>query len=333
MFRVQNNVPEVYPDKSRDFQMFCRLFDVAFSSVKQSIDTMENITDTMSCDAVLLPLLKDKLGFFSAFELSDTELRYVLQAFPAIIRYKGSQQAITYITNLYSRLVSAISSAAEVQLRVDNGNYVLEVSSEKAIVKTQLLFELLKYVLPTGYIIDYFVTEYQNSESQFYTHNKLVYSDGLFLQLVDPELTSCSYLTTSDNKLCCIIDGKKHFPLIREIDGTIETQLQDRDNPPCVLKYTSDRRLAFYQGGELTHYIIVDTSGSFPTLKLVAISDVEDTSVLTMFQFKNNQYIVQTEKGTFSLGMKLRASKIVIRKDVSTESAELSNIVGTTTIT
>lgn len=333
MFRIQNNVPEVYPDKSRDFQMFCRLFDTAFSSVKQSIDTMENITDTKSCDAVLLPLLKDKLGFFSSFEFSDIELRYILQAFPAIIRYKGSQQAITYIANLYSRLISSISSAAQVQLRVNNGSYILEVSSEKAIVKTQLLFELLKYVLPTGYVIDYFVTEYQNSDSQFYTVNNLVYSDGLFLQLVDTGLKDCSYLTGDRNNLYCVVDEEKQLPLPKEILGTIETQKQGSVTTTFSLRYTSDRRLAFYKDNELTHYIVVDESGDYPELKLFAVEDITDTAMLTMFQFEKNQYVVKLSSGTFALGMKLKSSKIVISKDVTTESAEISNIVGITTVT
>lgn len=176
MFRVQNNVPEVYPDKSRDFQMFCRLFDVSFNSVKQSIDSIQYVTDTQSCDASLLQLLKDKLGFFSSLDLSDTELRYVLQAFPTIMRYKGSNQAIIYVTNLYSRLISSVSTSAEVRILVNNDQYQIEVSSEKAVAKSGLLLELLKYVVPTGYVIDYFVTEYHDSATQLFTTNSLLYN-------------------------------------------------------------------------------------------------------------------------------------------------------------
>jgi len=175
MFRVQNNVPEVYPDKSRDFQMFCRLFDVSFNSVKQSIDSLQYVTDTQACDARLLPLLKSKLGFFSNLDLSDTDIRYVLQAFPTIVRYKGSYQALVYVTNLYSRLVSSIATSEEVRILSNKEEYRIEVSSEKAVAKSELLFELLKYVLPTGYVIDYFITEYHDSATQLFTTNSLLY--------------------------------------------------------------------------------------------------------------------------------------------------------------
>ena len=30
MFRVENNVPDVYVQESRDFQLFCKLYDLAF---------------------------------------------------------------------------------------------------------------------------------------------------------------------------------------------------------------------------------------------------------------------------------------------------------------
>ena len=45
MFRLQNNVPEVYVDKSRDFQLFCRLYDSCFGGVKFSIDSMSRLTN------------------------------------------------------------------------------------------------------------------------------------------------------------------------------------------------------------------------------------------------------------------------------------------------
>ena len=173
MFRLQNNVPEVYPDKSRDFQMFCRLFDVSFNSVKQSIDSLQYATDTLLCDSSILPLLKTKLGFFSDIELSDKELRYILQAFPTLIRYKGSYQALVYVSNLYSRLIGHADSIRVIHNRDD---FKIEVSSEEGISRSQVLFELLKYVLPTGYVIDYFITKYHDSGTQLVTTNSLVYN-------------------------------------------------------------------------------------------------------------------------------------------------------------
>ena len=53
-----------------------------------------------------MQLLKTKLGLFTHKESSDDELRQVLQAFPTIIRYKGSERAINLIIALYSRITN-----------------------------------------------------------------------------------------------------------------------------------------------------------------------------------------------------------------------------------
>lgn len=331
MFRTQNNVPEVYPDKSRDFQMFCRLFDAAFGSVKQSIDTMENITDTKTCDAVLLPLLKDKLGFFSDSSFSDTELRYILQAFPAIIRYKGSLQAILYIENLYSRLVSSVSSAAPVQINPFGGDYVIEISSEKAVVKTQLLFELLKYVLPAGYTIDYYVTEYHESVSQFYTQNSLIYSDGLFVQLLDSSIKNYVPLTGTTTNLYCEVDGTLQFLLPYDVDGGIPTQKFERDLPTHTLQFTADRNLVFYKGAERTHYLVAKEIDGDWKLCAVSVNDINKQSA-TKYSLTDGCYVFNTGSENRTIGLKRSVSKIVIRKDVDSDSKELSNIVNTTTI-
>lgn len=94
MFRLQNHVPEVYADQSRDFQLFCRLYDACFCGVKFSIDSMARVTSTQFCDSSILELLKTKLGLFSTVTVDTNELRYLLQAFPTIIRYKGSKQSV-----------------------------------------------------------------------------------------------------------------------------------------------------------------------------------------------------------------------------------------------
>lgn len=175
MLRTQNNVPEVFPNKSRDFQLFCRLYDVAFSGVKQSIDSMQQITDTTRCNSALLELLSDKLGFFTSVGTSDEELRYILNAFPTIIRYKGSQLALKYTVNLYTRLIAAMTTASEISVDVINGKYIIEVSSSEKIYNSKLLAELLKYILPGGYSVDYFETYTAETVTSFTAKSALSY--------------------------------------------------------------------------------------------------------------------------------------------------------------
>ena len=154
VFRLENNVPEVYPEKSRDFQLFCRLYDLAFNSTKFSIDSLQRASSTKECDAVLLELLKTKLGLFTHKEASDDELRQVLQAFPTIIRYKGSERAINLIIALYSRITntSDFASYDKVALRE---NHELLIVFTKKLANDTLILEMLKFVLPTGYPVRY----------------------------------------------------------------------------------------------------------------------------------------------------------------------------------
>ena len=112
MLRLENNTPSIYCQKSRDFQLFCRLYDIAFNSTKFSIDSLQRASSTKECDAVLLELLKTKLGLFTHKESSDDELRQVLQAFPTIVRYKGSERAINLILALYSRITNTSDFAS-----------------------------------------------------------------------------------------------------------------------------------------------------------------------------------------------------------------------------
>ena len=50
VFRIEKNVPEIYVRESRDFQLFCRLYDCVFDGVKFDIDSMLNVLDTHSCN-------------------------------------------------------------------------------------------------------------------------------------------------------------------------------------------------------------------------------------------------------------------------------------------
>lgn len=170
MFRIQDMVPEVYPDQSRDFQMFCRAYDVAFNGVKQAIDSMNNLSSTQLCDSSVLELLQSKLGFFSSIAATDSDMRYVLQAFPHIMKYKGSKKAVEYIVNLYSRLVSATDISIDIREA-----RVIELSSNTPIKKTDLLVALLKYIIPTGYTVDYYITSIVDKTTNISTQSKLDY--------------------------------------------------------------------------------------------------------------------------------------------------------------
>lgn len=148
MFRVENNVPEVYVHKSRDFQLLSRLYDLAFQDVKKSILSLERLTDTNSCNTLVLPLLGTKVGFFTNSTTPDEMYRKVLSAFPLIIRHKGSAKGLQLVVNLFERLINT-----PVTLILEENKAIITFRAYSPPV--QLFEDLLEYIRPTGYEIEW----------------------------------------------------------------------------------------------------------------------------------------------------------------------------------
>lgn len=181
MFRLQNNVPDVYVNNSRDFQLLCRLYDSVFAGVKFSIDSLQHSSSTYTCDESLLPLLKTKVGLFIDQLVDSEELRQLLEAFPYIIRYKGSLTAITYMLNAYSRIMKinmlegslADSSIARID-REALKHHILRVTLSKKFENSKLLTELLKFIIPSGFLIEYVVESENKLNDQLVVNDKLI---------------------------------------------------------------------------------------------------------------------------------------------------------------
>lgn len=162
MFRVEQNVPEVYVEQSRDFQLYSRLYDLVFQSARFSIDSMEQVSDTMRCNDKLLPLIATKVGFFTDLNLTNYADRQVLSAFPYIIKYKGSLMGIQLVANLFERIMNVKSSVEQ----KDRNRVVIKFEDYSPNVK--LLYALLDYIRPTGLVIDYeVVTRTPKSSTDF----------------------------------------------------------------------------------------------------------------------------------------------------------------------
>ena len=157
LIRLQNMVPEVYPNNSRDFQLFCRLYDCVFNGNKFDIDSILDICDTEYIDSKLLRLLQSKLGFLTDADISDDELRYILKAFPYMVKWKGSKKAIEQAVYVFLKLNHIKTN---VRVTVSNntlaeGTYSVEIGMETAYRDTTILTEMLRYLMPTGYKISY----------------------------------------------------------------------------------------------------------------------------------------------------------------------------------
>lgn len=178
MFLVENNVPDVYVNESKDFQLISRLYDLVIQSTRFSIDSMDNISDTLLCNNVLLPLIGTKVGFFTQSKHTDATLRKVLAAFPYIMKYKGSKEGLYLVLNLFERITNTKVSLQE----TDDPNNII-IRFYNYMINVELLYELIEYIRPTGlmFTIEFkqdvrFASDYELTDV-VNIHNTINYAD------------------------------------------------------------------------------------------------------------------------------------------------------------
>lgn len=153
IFRIQDNVPQVYIDESRDFQLLGRLFDVIQGSIKSNIDSIPQTVDNDHCNNSLLTLLSEKVGFFTKKHYLDSEIRYIIRSFPDVVRNKGSLKAIEEVCYIFLRINKIRKN---ILIQVDNTNHTFNIGIESGVKNIDLLDDMLRYVIPTGYYVSYF---------------------------------------------------------------------------------------------------------------------------------------------------------------------------------
>lgn len=156
MFRMQNNVPSVYVDESRDFQLFCRLFDYTFNGIKYDINSIININNPTKVNDRLLELYKTKLGFFTKEQFDNNTLRAILQTFPYILKYKGTKRGIELAVTAILKLEENTDIPVIDIMNIDpNGNpvYNITIYTSSTIKNKLALREVLKYIIPVGYTL------------------------------------------------------------------------------------------------------------------------------------------------------------------------------------
>lgn len=152
MFITENNVPQVYVEQSRDFQLFCRLLDVVVNSVRYDTTAINHIS--VDCiDDRLVYLMLSRMGIKIEHENTDY-YRALLSVYAKATRYKGSLASINYIINAFLRLSNL------------SGNFTLEVDKQRQVIKLHLntqtlnqqissyLLNTLQYFIGTTYTVE-----------------------------------------------------------------------------------------------------------------------------------------------------------------------------------
>ena len=155
MIRFEECVPRVYTSESRDFQLMCRLYDLIYSTSFSSQMIEGDILNPIFARDNILEYFAHKVGFFPKSEVNDVTLRYIISAFPEMIKYKGTKKAILMAINavLKSEFNSFIVNTPIVEIYKNNeySGYVINLFLPSTIKNENILRELLEYIMPTGF--------------------------------------------------------------------------------------------------------------------------------------------------------------------------------------
>lgn len=196
VFRLQEHVPDVYPRKSRDFQLLCNVFDCMNGGVKFDIDSIHDTIDTDLCNERVLNFLQTKLGFFTNKNMNTTTQRLILKAFPYLVKNKGSRKGIEQAIQVFLKtqgVTGNISVHTINKQKVLDSNtglnklenvYIIELGIQTKLLDTMILDEILKYIIPAGYIVKY--SFYQSYSIDTKTFN----SDTINIIFVQQSLNS-----------------------------------------------------------------------------------------------------------------------------------------------
>ena len=218
IFRLDDNVPRIYVNESRDFQMLCRLFTYALNSPKYEAETLHYLNSGMLTNDRLLTNLCEKTGFMDGTSIKGEYLRFITENFGRLVRDKGAKTGICNAVYLYL-LMYNISTACYVQ--IDRKTYTIHIGIKSAVKDIQVLYTILKYIVPTGWLLDIFF--YQ--EMQIW--QAFSYKDTLVNMVRKASATNALYIIRTDLKS----DGME---TIGEIGETIKSEhATSFDGPPA----------------------------------------------------------------------------------------------------
>lgn len=150
MIKIQNSVPSIYYNSSRDFQLLGHLFDLVLNSTKTEADLLFNLPLSTNSDDQLLDLMTFTLGLrLNKAKYTSRQLRAICSVAPRMMRLKGSQKAIEL---LCTALMRADSAEGNFSIVLNEAQTELTVYITSYATCRDALHEVLPYILPAGMV-------------------------------------------------------------------------------------------------------------------------------------------------------------------------------------
>ena len=165
MIQSQKLTPSVYYNRSRDFQLIGRLYDVVFNYVKSNVDSMSNLPCGDDVDERLLDLMCYTLGIKKQHNYVSQQLKDICNVFVELIRNKGS---ITSIKKLITTILHSnkLNSKGN-EIIFDTTTNELKIYLDETVSDYSLINDILDYILPAG--ITFTIYKGRFSEYEFET--------------------------------------------------------------------------------------------------------------------------------------------------------------------
>lgn len=158
MIRLQKYTPNIYYERSRDFQFIGRLYDVILNSVKTNADIIKyGLPFSESSSQELLKIMSMTLGFKPKHKYSRQQLLAVCEVFTEILKNKGNIKAIQLMGEAILKAEGILGEIA-CFMQYDGTNHkdlpVLRIIVPEKLAEIALFYDLLDYIIPAGCIVE-----------------------------------------------------------------------------------------------------------------------------------------------------------------------------------
>lgn len=147
MISIKNQIPNIYYDASRDFQVLGHLYEVVLNYSKTNADMLYLLPNGIETDTRAIELLATTLGFKLRRNYDKAQLAALVSIFPRLLKMKGTITAVNLAGNA---LVKASGVPGTFASDLDPKDHVLTIQIPIELSDITLFIDLLPYILPFG---------------------------------------------------------------------------------------------------------------------------------------------------------------------------------------
>lgn len=147
MITYKNLVPDIYYNRSRDFQILGAYYDLIFNYMKQNADLVSTGL-TEDVDDELVDLIITDLGFKESHSYNIRQLKKLISIFSLAIKNKGNIESISLIVDMLNN-IAGLTTKAYIAIS-DEDPYKIYIYTPSILDDTILLEDMINYILPAG---------------------------------------------------------------------------------------------------------------------------------------------------------------------------------------